>query len=180
MAWSTPRTWSAGETLTAANFNTYIRDQQLMMGPHLIVRKTVDESVTSSTTLQNDDVLLLPVGVNEIWQCEFDLLVVGSNAGDLKVAFTFPTGGTISLSSSAVNSADVPDYMIFEATTSPTSSSSFGIIQTSSPPQFISIRGVYVNGGTSGNVQLQWAQVASQGTATTVKANSTLWAMKLA
>lgn len=28
MAWSTPRTWSVGEILTAANFNTFLRDQQ--------------------------------------------------------------------------------------------------------------------------------------------------------
>lgn len=28
MAWSTPRTWTVGELLTAANFNTFIRDQQ--------------------------------------------------------------------------------------------------------------------------------------------------------
>ena len=31
MAWTTPRTWVAGETLTAALFNTHIRDNLLVM-----------------------------------------------------------------------------------------------------------------------------------------------------
>lgn len=34
MAWSVPRIWAVGEVLTAANMNTYIRDQQVFVGVH--------------------------------------------------------------------------------------------------------------------------------------------------
>ena len=54
MGWTAPKTWCVGETLTAANFNTHIRDNQLAEGPHLIARKTADQSVTSSAVLVDD------------------------------------------------------------------------------------------------------------------------------
>jgi hypothetical protein len=38
---------------------------------------------------------------------------------------------------------------------------------------------VYTNGGTAGVVTLRWAQNTTAGT-TTVKANSTLWGVKIA
>ena len=34
MAWSTPRTWTAGETPTAAQFNAHIRDNLLALDQH--------------------------------------------------------------------------------------------------------------------------------------------------
>lgn len=36
MAWATPRTWVAGEVPTPAQFNTHIRDNFQVTGPHLV------------------------------------------------------------------------------------------------------------------------------------------------
>lgn len=35
MAWSAPRTWAVGEILTAANMNTFVRDNQLELSTHV-------------------------------------------------------------------------------------------------------------------------------------------------
>src|SRR5262245_12791739 len=95
MAFTNYKTWSVGETLTAANFNQQIRDNGNSMGPHLIARKTSDETVNNSTTLQNDDNLLLAVTANEIWQFKLCILYNSSTAADFKMAFTFPSGSIV-------------------------------------------------------------------------------------
>jgi hypothetical protein len=175
MAWTTPKTWSAGETLTAANFNAHVRDNLNAVGPHLIVRKTSDETVTSSTVMQADNVLILPVLASEVWMVDWRLLV-DSGPGGMDVRWTFPSGGTLSF-------AWVPNaalgYQFVDTGTSPTADQAFG---TESAGEFRSIivHGIYVNGGSGGNVTLEWAQTTSDGTGTVMKANSTLWAVKLA
>ena len=179
MAWTAPRTWTDGELVTKAIMDPHVRDNFLAVGPHLIVRKTADESVTSSVVLQNDDVLLMAVAANEIWKFELSLLVTGNATGDFFAAFTFPTSGTISAHSVHNGAGGTVALQLFSSTTSPTSGRSFGLTN-GSPPESILISGVYVNGANAGNLQLQWAQNVSDATATVVKANSTLWAVKLA
>lgn len=179
MAWTAPRTWTDGELVTAAIMNPHVRDNFLATGPHLIVRKTSDETVTSSTVFQDDNVLILPVGINEVWQFWFNLLFTADTAGDLKTQYTFPSGGAFSAVSSFVDAANAASNDIIRATTSPTNTAVYGS-QSATVPQFIGIQGVYVNGGTGGSVTLQWAQNTSSATATTIKTNSTLWAVKLA
>lgn len=178
MAWTNPKTWSVGETLTAANFNTHIRDNELALGPHLIVRKTADESVTSSTTFQADDVLLVNIPANEIWLLEWKLLIVAGTTGDFKAQWTFPASGEFS-SSVVSNVSGTITLTRLATSTSPAgqithegAAGSIGLM--------LEIPVLYKNAGTGGNVALEWAQNNSDATATTVKANSTLWGMKLA
>ena len=182
MAFTTPRDWTAGEFVTEAIMDTHVRDNFLAMGSHLIVRKTADESVTSSTVFQADDSLILPVGVSEVWKWELCLLVTAAAAGDIKVQWTFPAGGTFSAVAYGVSSADVAQITQWATTTTPTGAAFFGStgfsVNTTATP--IAIQGVYTNAGTGGSVTLEWAQQTSNATATVVKANSTLWAVKLA
>lgn len=176
MAWTNPRTWSAGETLTAANFNTHIRDNLNALSHHLLVRKSSDEAV-ATTTLQADDSLLFNVPANEIWHMRWSLLVTGSaSTADLVVRFTFPSGGEIAFSGAGIDIGGTFDYKKWLGTTSPTSSEDYDIFTTGQ--NHILIEGVYDQGGTGGNVTLEWAP-SSTGT-TTMKANSTLWGVKLA
>ena len=178
MAYTTLPTQSAGQTASAAGWANLVKaNEESMM--HLIVRKPSDEPVTSSTVLQNDDHLLLPVAANEIWHFRFVIVYDGATAGDIKIAFTFPTGGDLRLSSVLIGTADTFTFGLWSSTTSPSpayssSAQGTGIYMT------LPLEGVFVNGANAGNLQLQWAQNASSGTATTVKANSTLWGMKLA
>jgi len=181
MAFTVPRTWTDGELVTKAIMDPHIRDNFLSMGPHLIVRKTADESVTSSTVFQADDVLILPVSANEVWKFEFYLLVTAAATGDFKCRWTFPAGGTFSARSANVGFGDATQNTLWATTTSPATAyaglASFAANTTATP---IVIDGVYVNAGTGGSVTLEWAQDTSNATATVVKANSTLWAVKLA
>ena len=177
MAWTAPRTWTDGELVTAAIMNPHIRDNQLAEGPHLIVRKPSDESVTSSTVEQADNDLILPLAANEVWHFKFFIVYTGAAAGDLKIRFTFPTSGDLRLSTIFV---DVSDALIFNdisTTTSPTTSRNFG---AAAAYRGFPLEGVFVNGANAGNLALEWAQVTSNATPTTIKANSTLWAVKLA
>lgn len=52
MAWTTPKTWTVGELLTAADLNTYIRDNSdfLAETPKVAVRLTSTQSVPDDTT----------------------------------------------------------------------------------------------------------------------------------
>ena len=177
MAWTAPRTWSDGELVTKAIMDPHIRDNFLAVGPHLIVRKPSDESVTSSTVEQADDHLILPLLANEVWQFKFFIVYTGATAGDLKIRFTFPTSGDLRLMAIGTDTTDAVNVFFFSTTTSPSTSRTFG---AEAAYRTISAEGVFVNGANAGNLALEWAQVASNATPTTIKANSTLWAVKLA
>jgi hypothetical protein len=178
MAWTAPRTWTDGELVTKAIMDPHIRDNLLAVGPHLIARKTSDQSVTSSTALVDCTTMTLPVTANEVWQVAWSVIYQAGTAGDLKLAFTFPAAGEVSFDSSAwLDSGGTLYLPWFAGTTSPTTSRSFS--GDASVRHTLLIQGVYTNGANAGNVQLQFAQNASDATATTIKANSTVWAVKL-
>jgi len=179
MGWTTPKTWSAGETLTAANFNTQFRDNLNTLS-HLVVRKTADESLSSSTTLQDDNHLILPVAANEVWQFSFNIIYSSGTTEDFKIGFTFPTSGRIDAMGVAFDGALAVSLPNVSTTTSPaTPTTALGGAGTT--VRFpVSMQGIFTNSSTAGNVTLQWAQNTSGATTTTVYANSTLWAVKLA
>ena len=175
MAWTDPRTWVTDELVTAAIMNTHIRDNLNSLN-HLVVRKTADETKTSNTTLANDASLTMSIGANETWMFELSLLYLAGN-GLIKTAFTVPAGAT--LSASTVWSSDSAAVARrFWLSSGDASSGTFG--QAGAMVQVPPIRGVVVNGGTPGSLTLQWAQFTSDASATTVKVNSTLWAVRLA
>jgi hypothetical protein len=51
MAWTTPKTWSTNEVVTAANMNTHVRDNMSFLGspPACSVQAAVSQSVPTST-----------------------------------------------------------------------------------------------------------------------------------
>ena len=180
MAWTAPRTWTDGELVTAAIMNPHIRDNQLAEGPHLIVRKTSDQSVTSSTVLVDDTALVLPLLANEVWQYKFFVVYGAGTTGDIKLGWTFPTAGDLRMSGPAANdSGGTLTYNIFSTTTSPTTARNYAGAGTAAYTS-LPFEGVFVNGANAGNLTFQFAQNTSDATSTTVKANSTLWAVKLA
>ena len=179
MAFTAPRTWTDGELVTKAIMDPHVRDNFLAMYPHLIVRKTSDETVTSSTVLQDDNQLILPLLANEIWKFEFNLIYSADAAGDIQISFTFPAAGRIDASVFWNTSGSAADIIKWSGTTTPATAQNLqglgSTIRLSLP-----IQGIFTNSSTAGNLTLQWAQTASSATATTVYTNSTLWAVKLA
>lgn len=119
--------------------------------------KTSDESVTSSTTLQNDNELALTLTAGGLYRFAAWLYVVGTTA---KVSFTFagtaqwsePNGGTVVTASGTTVTAAAGGWLI---------------------------AGTITAASAGDTLQLEWAQNSSSGTATTVKAGSILTAQRL-
>lgn len=140
-------------------------------------RKTSDESVTSSTTLQNDDTLLLPVRASSVYRFTALVGYVGNTTGDIKLGFTFPSGATCHWAGKGASSSDDG----YGTTGASKHSAVFGEVSGtatsfagSTSNLAVLIEGILITGTTAGNLTLQWAQNTSNGTATTVKAGSFL------
>lgn len=149
-------------------------------GPPLIVRKTADESVTSSTTLQNDDHLLFAIGASEVWKARIVLRYSAATDGDLKVDITAPSGATGWFAGMGLH-ALVTDTFGNLSSRSFTVFGAGGFQFGGSGEGALVLMELYVvNSTNAGNVQLQWAQGTSSGTATTLTAGSNLEAHRFA
>ena len=60
-----------------------------------IVRKTADETVNNSDTLQNDDHLLFAVAANKVWEFSIVVYMVTLAASDFQWNLTGPAGSAI-------------------------------------------------------------------------------------
>lgn len=177
MAYIPLTTQVAGGTASAAGWANLVKGNFESMGPHLIARKIADESLSSNTTLQDDDVLAhIGVGANEVWQ--YDLYVAYQSAAvDLKFSWSFPSGGvlysTVNFFSAGGGWGQTTQLTVTDGATQ--------VLATfPAPPRFGNIKALYINAGTAGDIHWRWAQNASSATATTVKAQSTWWGVKLA
>lgn len=154
--------FTAGQKLTAAQLNALVP---------ATVLKTADEPITSSTTLQNDNELILPLPANASYTLDTILFYTGISAGSLKIAFTFPAGCTmhyapIGYVMGGAFTIDLGGQLSITSGVTSTSISGGGGVPT------VSLRGTILNGSTAGNLTLQWAQNASNATPTVVKAGS--------
>ncbi len=155
--------WSVGQVLTASDVNTWFI-------PIAVVKPT-SESVTSSTTLQNDDHLLAAVAANASYEFTCQLFYIAAAGGDIKWTWSVPAGAGITyqnlhnegggtgLGNSCLANSDAD---------TPTAAGG------GSPTECARMTGTLNTSSTTGNAQLRWAQNASNGTATQVRANSTL------
>ena len=148
--------------------------------PQVNVRKTSDESVTSSTVLQNDNELLLTYSANATYGISAGLFTDGATAGDLQVAFAFTAAAGTRISwagpgpaeTIASYAGDALFYARNAATTSPTSGLTYGL--AGGTVIMVPLAGILVVGSTPGTLQLMWAQGTSSATATVVKTDSWL------
>lgn len=132
--------------------------------------KTADESVTSSTSLQDDDDLFFAIGANETWAfAVFSACVAG--LGGLKYAFSVPAGAT---AYGGDYTGSATKQIALDLTTGTGSSNS--ITATSIQPI---IAGYCANSSTAGDVRFRFAQNASSGMATAIKRGSILIAAKI-
>jgi len=147
------------------------------VGPaHTMVYKPSDETVNNSSTLQNDDHLTFAIGANEKWEADFLLKVTTSGTPDFKVAISSPAGATVTMWLVGAPTGSDPTLDIRTWVTSGTSASC-GI--SSSIDNGIFVHASVSNGGTAGNVTLQWAQNTAQAADTTVMAGSAMEATRI-
>jgi hypothetical protein len=123
------------------------------------IRKQATESVTSSTTMQDDDDLLaeLPVGV---WRVQIWLTATGATAGDIKTTWT----NTVSTTSNLDGGILLGGFAF-------TSTVNYGL----SAANHAIYEDLLIDVSVAGSIQLQWAQVASSGTSTTLSTSSRMY-----
>lgn len=147
--------------------------------PHqLLAIKTVDESVSSSTTLQDDNEISVAIPSAGIWRIEFALRATTGSDNSIKHQFTY--SGTV-LSGSLGGKgyiqgggAAATDFMNTSAGIGATKTTTvFAVGET-----FIAYSG-YVKFSNTGTFKWQWAQNASNASAITVQADTHLILTKL-
>lgn len=156
------------------------------VGAAVFVRKTVDETVTSSTTLQADDELFFHVPANETWEFEFRAIVTAATAGDFRCGLKFPTSPTeISYDIEGVAAAGADDgggsvsgsLSLFHGT----ADAGVGVIRGGDAVDcVVTLRGFIRNGANAGLVVLWWAQGTSSGSPTAVTVGSWVVARRVA
>lgn len=163
--------WSSGQVLTASDVNTWFVPISAI--------KTSTESVTSSVTLQNDDQLVVALAANSTYFVQMVIRYDGATAGDIQVQFTGPGGATIfgqwvgnPFSAAGLTDVRVVPLIAFSA------AEAFGCLGAGTDTS-LSFQGNVATGGSAGNLQLQWAQGTSNGTATRVFGQSFIAAWRI-
>lgn len=158
----------AGHKVTVADFDA--------LGVYAL--KTGDESVTSSTSLQNDDQLFLPLSANAKYIFNGYLVYTGAldPAGGLSLQFTVPSGSSglwTNFGTNANVSPSVVNYNVVAESFGSGSPRGVGSVG-SGTTMSCQPRGYISTSTTSGNLQLRWAQNVSDATSTVVKTGSWL------
>jgi hypothetical protein len=134
----------------------------------IAVRKSADESLTSNTTLQNDDELTVAVEANATFDFKLLIRYDATAASDLKTQLVLPSGGTAFYVAHGIAAGD-STWRLFDSTEASVHSfegAGAGTVRN------VTFLGHIVTSSTAGSATLQWAQATSGGTATIVKAGS--------
>ncbi len=144
------------------------------------VRKTADETVTSSAALQDDDHLVISVAANEVWRVELVAFYEGVDAEDIAFGWSFPAGaaGTWGGHGLALAATSNTSDLLAKATplASPLNAGGGGAGVIVMASFFLLLR----VSSTGGTLRLQWAQRVSGGTGSILKADSYIYAVRVA
>lgn len=133
------------------------------------VHKTADETVSASTTLQNDDHLVFALDASSQYALTGVLLVNSGAAPDFKWQVSLPAGATVdghtvTNSSGTIGAFTEAAADVFDTTGNDDAAAFWAVVKVA---------------GTSGNLTIQWAQNASDAGATTLKTGSWINLVKL-
>jgi len=144
----------------------------------IVKRKTADESVTSSTTLQDDDHLTFSAGANEEWFADLEIDAgAAMNSSGLKIAVTTPAGATLNVTAFALGESG---NFLKARTTSSGGALVFSVANFASTSNVVVRMSVWVlNGGTAGSITLQFAQDTSSSSAITLRKGSHMVAHRM-
>ena len=136
------------------------------------------ESVTSSSTLQNDDALFLTLLANATYDLDMFVAYNGGTQGssDLKGAFAIPSGATLVYGFNSNGLTSTPHVGFYG---SGTGAFTAGTGATTATNWTLRLSGTIVT-SAAGVLQFQWAQATSSATATSVLPGSKLTAVQIA
>ncbi len=167
----TKTVWVSGVAppMSAANMNNLETQYESIVADFKLgglVVKLAEESIDTSEVMQNDDELVVPVAANTDYAFVAMIVVQSASATpDIDYTFTVPAAITEGGWEHSPPTAGIT--VIAFATED-------GIQIGAGQTRLIVLRGYLQNGVNADNLQFQWAQGTSNGTATTVKAGSYL------
>jgi hypothetical protein len=156
-----------------------------LRGHQFVVHKTVDESLTSSTTIQNDDHLFIdsttfPKFVAGTYLVELCVFWDAATAGDIKLRLTATTGTVddsryhVSTTQDVAESPSFRTTVIEDATELPIPGNGVGSVMGTTITGFVTF-------STASNfLRFRWAQNTSSGSATRVRKGSWMRMTKVA
>jgi hypothetical protein len=141
-----------------------------------VIKKAANESVTSSTTVQNDDDFSVSLEAEKIYAIDLYLTVSGAAAGDYKGQWAV-TGGVVGYTSKMClgpesGTASVSATLVFARSVGVTSPVTYGVDGTNNSMISEHFLAETTTAGTAGTLTLQWAQGTSSATATIVGSGS--------
>ena len=139
-----------------------------------IVRKTSDETVNNSTTLQNDDELLLAIAANEVWAVDIYIKFFNAGTANFKGGIVLPA---LADCEGGIVYDDLAGTVQWEQTLASGEVATMGGVGENA---IVVFHYIVTNGANAGNVQFQWAQVTANAEDTTVRAGSCIIAHQLA
>ncbi len=155
---------------TAADLNTYLIQQQHVVKPS-------NESVTNSTTLQNDDHLVLPVNAFTMYFIQGMFITSGDPNADMDFRWSAPVGASFDWASDALSgTATSATDQVSRSGQSATGNPSFGLV--SGATTVVPFKGLLITGSNGGNLRATWAQKVASATATVMRAGSYLMARR--
>lgn len=140
-----------------------------------VKNKTSDETVNNSTTLQDDNDLVVAILANETWVVEMTLLVTTDAGADFKLQVNGPSGA------SGYVTAITPRYEAGAPANLVSGGAALGSpisIASTATSYTIKVTAVVRNGANAGNITLQWAQDTAVVADTKVLTDSYLVAMR--
>jgi hypothetical protein len=138
-----------------------------------IIKQTTDQPVTSSTTLVNATDLKFPLLEFNSYYFECLVEFTAAAPGDIKLAFTVPTGALLRWGPANGIKVDTAGSVVGQAQEIVSGAAvSFGYIAGTSRQQILLKGYVECGSGESGMLQLQFAQNTSSATSTTLRSGS--------
>jgi hypothetical protein len=147
--------------------------------PPLYVRKTADESLANSTTLQDDDHLFVSVVANAVYSVQGWILFTAGNVGDFKMGWSAPTGATFNWNAGGSVNTNL-QATFFDVQDVGNTDSVGGNIGSTTRTQTATPHGLLKVSSTAGTFKFRWAQNTSEGTSLTVLTDSALMLQRVA
>lgn len=163
--------WNVGDVLTASDMNVWTVP--------IATIKPADTGRNTTTTLTADPDLVIAVAANTIYDVRFLIRYKGGTNGssDLSMQINVPSGSTgfwVALRDD-ISAPTGPPGFVDSAFGSALNFATNGTGNTQQALLFASVN----TAGTAGNISLLWAQHISNGTNTTLMANSFMVAQRI-
>jgi hypothetical protein len=154
---------AAGAKLRASVLSSLITEVR-----PLYARKTANETVNNSATLQNDDELFLAVEASAVYELNLRGQYNSNATADFKYGFTFPSGTTMQYTQTVIG-VGLTTLNIYEQDQTSTPN-----LEGQAAVKGMLVTGLVIVSSTAGTLQFQWAQATANASNTVVSAGSVM------